>query len=149
MFLTRKSTIINSSHKSLIDDLLHKGYKTSQILEVLKDKDIIVSRSALYRYKNSHFVSRRQPVTRLYNILIETGNYNLLKALQRTEKIYDTKRRCKCYNIRPEDLRRKGRVFIHRVCGGWYPYDLGTHLKSRYKKQRNSYRFISATARSY
>ena len=119
-----------------------------RILEILKDKDNKISRSALYRYRHSHFVSKRQPVTRLYNILIETGNYNLLKALQRTEKIYETKRRCICDNIRPEDLRRKGRVFIHRVCGGWYPCDLGEYLKKKYQKKKiNPYRLV-ATGRS-
>ena len=147
--MTRKSTILSSSHKSLIDDLLNRGFKVSEIFNALKEKGINLSRSALYRYKKSHFVSRRQPFTRLYNILIETGNYNLLKALQRTEKIYDTKRRCRCDNVRPEDLRRKGRVFIHKICGGWYPHDLGAHLKNQQKKANVSYRFVSATARSY
>ena len=79
----------------------------------------------------------------------ETGNYNLLKALQRTEKIYDTKRRCRCDNMRPEDLRRKGRVFIHRVCWGWYPHDLGVHLKKQSQKSKPKHHRLVATARSY
>ena len=146
--MTRTSTILKSEYKQEIDSLLNKGYRVSQVLKHFKDKGISLSRSALYRYRNSHFIYRRQSTNRLYQILLETGNYNLLKALQRTEKIYDTKRRCRCANIRPEDLRRKGRVFIHRVCGGWYPHDLGVHLKKQ-SKSKVQHRRIVATARSY
>jgi len=147
--MTITSTILKSEHRKEIDGLLNKGLKVSEVLKHFRDKGIKLSRSALYRYRNSHFIYRRQSTNRLYKILLETGNYNLLKALQRTEKIYDTKRRCRCANIRPEDLRRKGRVFLHRVCGGWYPFDLGQHLRKRNREIKPQYHKIIATARSY
>jgi len=62
--------------------------------------------------------------------------------------IYDNTRGCKCDTIRPEDLKRKGRVFLHIVCGCWYPNDLGAHLKRQTKIKPKSHKLV-ATARSY
>ena len=101
---------------------------------------------------SSHFVSKRRGNNYLYSILIRTGNYSLLKSLERTVRIYETTRQCMCTEVRPEHLRRKGRVFIHSICGKWYPYDLGTHLKNKHKKGKKGtkeYAYVSATARSY
>jgi hypothetical protein len=131
--LTRVSAILNHPHKEAIDKLLNSGMKVSEILRHFRQQGIVLSRSALYRYRNSHFVSRRIPNNRLYKILIETGNYNLLKALEKTQQIYETKRSCRCEHVKPEHLKRKGRVFIHIVCNGWFPYDLGIHLKRSHK----------------
>ena len=144
--------LLDSQHKDEIDKLLNEGKRVSEVLRHFEAKGIHLSRGALYRYKKSHFVSKRLSNNYLYSILIRTGNYSLLKSLERTVRIYETTRQCMCTEVRPEHLRRKGRVFIHSICGKWYPYDLGTHLKNKHKKGKKGtkeYAYVSATARSY
>jgi len=149
--LTRKSTILNSPHKELIDDLLNKGHRVSEVLEILKEKGIYVSRSALYRYSNSYFSYKKKMVNELYEILYITGNSNLIRSLQKTIKVYRSHKKCLCNNPLPQDLHRKGRIYIHSLCNGWVPYAIAVYIKNRNKRGKpvRKYYPVIATARSY
>ena len=125
--------------------------KVSEVLKILREKGIIsISRSALYRYKNNYFSYSKKSVNEIYRILYETGNINLVKSLEKTIKVYKTHKQCVCSDIQPRDLRRYGRIYLHR-CGGWVNYLIATHIinRERKSKPKPKYHLHIATARSY
>jgi hypothetical protein len=149
--MPRVSSVLKSEYKELIDRLLNEYDKVSEVHRILKDKGVPISRSALYRYRNSHFLPRRQPLNQLFEVLYITGNSNLVRSLEKTLKVYRTHKKCLCDNLLPQDLRRSGRIFLHKLCNGWVCYNIAVHIKSQYRKNKpkQGYSKLVATARTY
>ena len=145
--LVRKCSICNSEHRTLIDGLLLRGVSGYKISEKLRrDYGVNISKSAIYRHrKNCVLLPRKDSI---YQMLYETGNRRLARAIERTEKTIKTHRYCGCSNDIPRILRKKGLVWICSLCGGWIPYNLGLALKRRFRRSQRKQRIYIATSRS-
>lgn len=143
-------SICNSQFKGYIDNCLSRRIPPSEIIKELKLKhDVRFSRSAIYRHRKNHLMLPKRNST--FELLIKTGNYRLVKAIQKTEKILRKYPECTCDTYTPRRLKRRGRVWICSLCQGWVRYDVGLLLNRKFRlpAEKPKYTKLMASARSY
>ncbi len=145
--MVKECSICTSNHRHYIDSLLKKGKSGYEISEVLKEKEVSISKSSIYRHKKNCVDLPKE--NSIYQMLYETGNQRLARAIKRTQKIIKTYNYCKCSSETSRKLRRRALVWVCGLCGGWVPYNLGLVLKRRFKPTKPRQFTIVATGRTY
>ena len=123
------------------------------MLRHFESKGIHLSKGAVYRYYNSYFSYRKKMNSEVFAMLYASGNINLAKALKKSLELHRKSKPCMCRlgDVQPQDLRRKGNLYFHLVCGGYVSYLIATHIlnESRKNKPKSGHSKLSATARSF
>ena len=151
--MTQINSIIRSKHKDEIDELFNRDYRPCDVLRHFESKGVHLSRGGLYRYYKSYFSFRKKMNSEVFDMLYASGNINLARALEKSLKVYRKSKPCKCRlcDVQSQDLRRKGNLYFHLVCGGYVSYCIAVHILNESKKNipKSGHTKLSVSARSY